>query len=320
VEEKKQQEPCNIEKPEANVEATDIIETEDLEIEAAESEAVEVEAIEPPNAVEAPIEPEILSQESEATEAESEKLADGDEDAVELVEEQIEETDSAESFEEAKEDTAEATEESPGEETVEETVEDTAEKITEETTGLEREMSEEEVEDSAERSLKAPIKPAAVGLLIKPWQLAVAATVVVAMIAGGVVLGVTLGNRSGFNDSPVDYEWVLPEGVQTNENQIVLPGYDKMTFPARKSRVDVVLPNPKENPCYFQYKLILEETGEVLCTTTWIPPGQAVLQIELSRPLPKGEYALIIAIDTISVADGRTPMNGGEQRVLLTVG
>ena len=316
MEEKKQQEPCNLEESEANAEVTDVVEAEDLQAEATESEAVEVETEGPQETEETPIEPEILSEENEATEAgaeaESEEAADGAEDAVESVEKETVETDFAEPCNEVQEDTAEKAEEPIQEDIIEETAE--------ETTDLETETTEDKIEEPTEQSLEVPTKQAAAGLLIKPWQLAVTAAVVVAMIVGGVVLGVTLGNRSGFNDSPVDYEWVLPEGVQTNENQIVLPGYDKMTFPARKTRVDVVLPNPKENPCYFQYKLILEETGEVLCQTTWIPPGQAVLQIELSRALPKGEYAIIIAIDTISIADGRTPMNGGEQRVLLTVG
>ena len=168
-------------------------------------------------------------------------------------------------------------------------------------------------------------KWASSGLVIQSWQLAIAAVVVVAMVSGGVVLGVVLGNKdhskgSDFNDSPVDYEWILPEGSSTKEGQIILPGYTELTFPAGEKRVDIVLPNPKVNPCHFRYTLILEETGEVLCQTKWIPPGQAVLQIELSRPLSKGEYSLVIVVDSVSLADGRTPMNGGAGKALLKVG
>ena len=171
---------------------------------------------------------------------------------------------------------------------------------------------------------KTVAKWASTGLVIQSWQLVVAAAVVVTMVASGVALGVALGNRnasqnSNFNDSPVDYEWVLPEGGYTNEDQIVLPGYDQLTFPAGKQEIEIVLPNPKGNPCYFRYTLLLEDTGEILYQTTLIPPGKAVLEIKLSRPLPKGDYSLVIGIDSISLADGRTPMNGGEQKILLKV-
>ena len=197
---------------------------------------------------------------------------------------------------------------------------------------------EEEPEKESEKESAAPevsvagngessaalVKAAAVGLVVKPWQLAVAAVVVAAMVVGGVVLGVVLGNRnnpndSDFDDSPVDYEWVLPEGGHTNEDQIILPGYVDLTFPAGEDEIEVVLPNPAGNPCYFRYTLMIEETGEILYQSKLIPPGKAVLEIKLSRPLTKGDYSLLIAIDSISLTDGRTPMNGGEQKVFLKV-
>ena len=167
-------------------------------------------------------------------------------------------------------------------------------------------------------------KWASTGLVIQSWQLAIAAVAVVAMVVGGVVLGVVLGNRnnakdSAFDDSPVDYEWVMPEGGDTNEDQIILPGYVDLTFPAGEQEIEVVLPNPKGNPCYFRYTLMLEATGEILYQSKLIPPGKAVLAIKLSRPLSKGDYSLLIGIDSVSLADGRTPMNGGEQSVLLKV-
>ena len=50
-----------------------------------------------------------------------------------------------------------------------------------------------------------------------------------------------------------------------------------------------------------------------------IAPGKAVLEIKLSRPLEVGDYSLLIGVDSVSLTDGRTPMNGGEQKVLLKV-
>ena len=111
----------------------------------------------------------------------------------------------------------------------------------------------------------------------------------------------------------------MPDGAQTNPDQIILPGYVELTFPAGEQVIEIVLPNPASNPCYFRYTLILEGTGEVLYQSKLIAPGKAVLEIKLSRPLEVGDYSLLIGVDSVSLTDGRTPMNGGEQRVLLKV-
>ena len=179
----------------------------------------------------------------------------------------------------------------------------------------------EEAPEAPEPQEEEPVRRAAAGLVLKPWQLALAAVAIVALVVGGVVLGIVLGNKGGgsFDDSPVDYEWELPEGVQTNPDQIVLPGYVELTFPAEEQVIEIVLPNPATNPCYFRYTLMLEDSGEVLYRSQLIAPGKAVLEIKLSRPLPVGDYALLISIDSFSLADGTTPMNGGEQKVLLKV-
>lgn len=160
------------------------------------------------------------------------------------------------------------------------------------------------------------------GLVVQTWQLAIAAVIVVAMIAGGVVLGVLLGNRedaNDFNGSPVDYDWVLPQGSNPGANQIVVPGYGDLLFTAGQKQIEIILPNPKNNPCYFRYTLLLDDTGEILYQSPLIAPGKAVLEIELSRALTKGDYHLTIVIDSIAIADGRTPMNGAEHHVLLQV-
>ena len=211
----------------------------------------------------------------------------------------------------------------------EEPTEETAEEATEapEEVAAEAPVEELTVEEpttegiTAEPQAEEKPKREAAGLVIKPWQLAVAAVTVVAMIVGGVVLGIVLGNKNGgsYDDSPVDYEWVLPDGAQTNPDQIILPGYVELTFPAGEQVIEIVLPNPASNPCYFRYTLVLEETGEVLYQSRLIAPGKAVLEIKLSRSLEVGDYSLLIGVDSVSLTDGRTPMNGGEQRVLLKV-
>ncbi len=293
---------------------------------------------------EAPVQAEAEVADAEIAEAESaeaegtEKLVQTEsvqaEAATEPLEKAIEPEVQTEEAEEPKETGAadvELTEEAPanksGEESAE-TLENTEAAAVSEP--VVENIPEETVEELPTSATAKPhvggalAKWASTGLVIQSWQLAIAAVAVVAMVVGGVVLGVVLGNRnnakdSAFDDSPVDYEWVMPEGGDTNEDQIILPGYVDLTFPAGEQEIEVVLPNPKGNPCYFRYTLMLEATGEILYQSKLIPPGKAVLAIKLSRPLPKGDYSLLIGIDSVSLVDGRTPMNGGEQSVLLKV-
>ncbi len=157
------------------------------------------------------------------------------------------------------------------------------------------------------------------GLVIQPWHLALAAALVVALVVGGIWLGTQLGGKdSDIDNSAEDFEWTPPEGGSNSNGGITLPGYPSLLLPAGERKVGIILPNPSNNPCYFRYRLTLQETGEVLYQSGLIPPGMAVKEIKLSRALPKGEYTLNISIETFSLAD-RTPMNGGMQDVPLSV-
>ena len=275
-----------------------------------EAEAIELEEKEEASVEEAPVE-ETLTEEA------FEPLP------VDVVDEEIslEDVTPQEELEESKEKLEEPEEESLVEITAEETVE---EEIIEEETVAEEAGDEDAVEEPTAQEMpkEESVQVAPRGLVVQTWQLIVALVVVAAMVVGGVLLGVFLGNRKdddGFNGSPVDYDWELQHGAATNPNQITLPGYADLLFPADKKQIDMILPNHKSNPCYLRYTLVLEETGEILYQSPLIAPGKAVLEIELSRILPIGDYHLVIAIDSVSLADGRTPMNGAEHRVLLQV-
>lgn len=284
MEEKKPQElPMDEETTEeVTEEVTDQAEADAVETEAAEGEVSAPEASE--NSIGAePIEESVEEsvEKSIETEPEAEEIV-----AHEGVAETLDEAKPAEADDEA------TTEESTAEESTAEEVKDT------------------------------PTKVATKGFVVQTWQLAIAAIIVVAMVAGGVLLGVLLGNRGDtddFNGSPVDYDWVLPQGSNPGANQIVVPGYGDLLFTAGQKQIEMILPNPQSNPCYFRYTLVLEDTGEILYQSPLIAPGKAVLEIELSRALSKGDYHLTIAIDSIAIADGRTPMNGAEHHVLLQV-
>ena len=156
------------------------------------------------------------------------------------------------------------------------------------------------------------------GLLIQPWHLVVSLIVVVALVVGGMLLGHYLGNQST-NDPIVNYTGPLVNNNPADPNGITLPGYPTITLLAGRQKVALELPNPNGNPCYFRYTLTIVETGEEIYQSQLLAPGEAVQELTLNQPLRAGAYTLRITIETFSLSDGTTPMNGGVQEVKLIV-
>jgi hypothetical protein len=82
--------------------------------------------------------------------------------------------------------------------------------------------------------------------------------------------------------------------------------------------LNIALRNPEGNPCYFQFELLLSESGESLYTSGLVPPGLVVIEQRLARPLPAGSYGLTIRISTISLAN-QAPMNSADVETTLRV-
>ena len=156
------------------------------------------------------------------------------------------------------------------------------------------------------------------GFVIQSWQIAVAVAIVAVLVVGGVLLGTLLGNKD-IDDPIVDYTGPLVNQNPEDPSSIALPGYSALVFPANSKKVTLELPNPSGNPCYFQYALTVVETGEEIYRSELLEPGKTVKGLTLNKALPAGTYTLRITIDTFSLLDGTTPMNGGVQEVELTV-
>ncbi len=153
---------------------------------------------------------------------------------------------------------------------------------------------------------------------VQAWQVALAIAVVLAIVTGAVFLGTVLGDKDE-DDPIVDYTGDLNNGGSADPSGITLPGYPALTFPANSKKVALELPNPGGNPCYFRYTLTIVETGEEIYESELLEPGKMLETLTLNNSLARGTYTLRIEIDTFSLADGTTPMNGGVQEVKLTV-
>lgn len=172
------------------------------------------------------------------------------------------------------------------------------------------------------------------GIVVQKKHIAIAAVIALLLIISGIAVGLNLSNRFGLRDDPAssqtgqldidpgaqDWKGELPEnqGGDDSGGGIKIPGYPSITLPVDAETVNVALLNPEGNPCYFTFELVLSDTDEVLYTSKLVPPGQAIYEITLSRPLAAGEYDAVIRISTTSLEDGGA-MNGANVETVLIV-
>lgn len=82
--------------------------------------------------------------------------------------------------------------------------------------------------------------------------------------------------------------------------------------------IAVPLTNDKKNNCYLTFEIFLEDTGEVLYKSKQVPPDTGIYQIDISRPLEKGEYTCKIHITSNELKTGAS-MNSYDMMVDLIV-
>ena len=163
-----------------------------------------------------------------------------------------------------------------------------------------------------------PIKKAGIALTLKPIHLIIAALTAIAVVAGGIVIGMNLHRWLADPDiDPNAQKYPYPGTTNVAEGEIAIPGYSRITFPANSREAKMILPNPDNNPCYFVFSIILEDTDEVIYRSGMIPPGMAVTDLTLNRPLEAGEYPIVIRIECFSLED-KTPMNGANVNATLS--
>lgn len=151
---------------------------------------------------------------------------------------------------------------------------------------------------------------------------------VIAILAGTVITtGFVLKNSS--TDNQTNQQGVVfdsnasayEETVANDSNDttgIKVPGYADITALSGTTEFPITLLNPEGNPCNFKFTLSLAETGEKLYTTGLVKPGDAIKGVTLDSPLEKGEYTLVIDIQTSSVDTG-AEMNGAQVKTKLTI-
>ena len=114
-----------------------------------------------------------------------------------------------------------------------------------------------------------------------------------------------------------DYiETPKPSTVQS----VVIPSWGAITIPANTQTVSVHFYNPEKNEglYYLTFRLLLEDTGEVLYESNAVPPGKHIQQITLNRGLSAGVYDAVIHVQPYRMSD-ETPTNNANMRTTLIV-
>ena len=171
-------------------------------------------------------------------------------------------------------------------------------------------------------------------ILQKALPLRIAALVLcLAIIAGGIALAVTSGNKASEVAADATSSAISPEleegaedweGVKVSEDSdipadgIRIPGYKSITIEADTTEVSVNLQNPEKNTCYFVIRLVLPDMGETLYESKMIEPGKGLYSIMLSRALETGTYSAQLQYEPYDMTT-LTRLNGAVVNLELIV-
>lgn len=104
-----------------------------------------------------------------------------------------------------------------------------------------------------------------------------------------------------------------------NGAQIQIAGFSSWHIPAGQAEdLPIYLHNPDGNPCYFSFRIALEDTDETLYQSDMVPPGETIRQVDLAHSFDAGTYDVVIYITTNALDDGAA-MNSAKLNVALTV-
>ncbi len=155
-------------------------------------------------------------------------------------------------------------------------------------------------------------------ITIKSRTLVIAIVVVILLIVCTLFVGLSINKHNILQIDPNINNPVVNNKNEEFSKTIKIPGFSIVNIEKDSDEVNIVLQNPDGNPCYFIYKLILDDNDEVLYESKLIPPGKAINGISLNKTFKEGEYKATFNVSTISIKDG-SPMNGANIKMTLIV-
>ncbi|GAA0705359.1 hypothetical protein GCM10008904_13130 [Paraclostridium ghonii] len=143
--------------------------------------------------------------------------------------------------------------------------------------------------------------------------------ILVAILA--LLFGLIAMKNSGpkLDSAAKDYVANIQRPADWDSSKIAIPGFNEIKAKYGEGAAYVALWNPMDNPVYFQYDVIIDQTGKSILKTNLIPPGKAVTKIPISKSLKPGTYDITLKVNTYSLDDHTKPMNGGEVKQKLVI-
>ena len=114
-------------------------------------------------------------------------------------------------------------------------------------------------------------------------------------------------------------EW--DDGIENDseiEGRILVPGYSGAKMKSGDTTLTLRIGNPKENICYLQATLQLED-GTVLYESGLIEPGKGYDEIELVKTLEVGEYNAFVHYQGYSMDEEQEMLNSCDSAFVLKV-
>lgn len=111
----------------------------------------------------------------------------------------------------------------------------------------------------------------------------------------------------------------VPDKIETAGREISVPGIPSMKFKAGELEQTHILTNPEGNPCYFQFEIILSDTGEVIYTSKLLPPGYSISKFKLTKPLEAGTYSASVKFNTYTFDKEQKRLNNFVSKTTIYV-
>lgn len=151
----------------------------------------------------------------------------------------------------------------------------------------------------------------------RSWILPILLILTVGIVAAALFFHPQGTTDPSLDDSAIAYRI---DGVEnTDPSKIMLPGMDTITLKANEQHVEQILLNPKGNPCYFRFRLILEPEEEILFESKLVEPGTAITEFDIEHGLKQGVYDARMEVQTFDLEDKEAPLNNGVIQITLNV-
>ena len=144
--------------------------------------------------------------------------------------------------------------------------------------------------------------------------------IVLLIVVAVAAIAVAVWALSTRSPVPEPTPLLTPAPTPTEEpltDRIALPQFAQLNVRADTTEQTLTFDNPQRDFAYFRVSLTLD--GETLWESELLAPGETSKPVVLSRPLPAGEYEVILGYACFADPEATSPLNGAASPMKLLV-